>query len=364
LLFSMFPAGGLVVAAPGSSLYEADVEVEGQTPQERNRAIERALMKVLIKVSGSRDALRRPEIAGATSQASRLVQQYHYHLIPPPTGGERKADGDGSRYLLKVRFDAGGVNRLLRDNGMPVWGSTRPATLLWLGLESNGSRSLFVPDSDPLTRDAVMRAAGDRGLVLLLPLMDLEDRSAIEFSDVWGGFEERIASASTRYSPDAILAGRLTNAGGGLWRAEWSLYQGGQAKQWESQAPNLPAVAAAGVDRAADVLADRFVPSTSGAGMEWFSIRISNVHDFGAFQRVAAYLDSLSMVEEVRLDRVEPTAGVFRLQVRGGAEALERAVSFGAVLDREAVPVSLPTPTTTRITPTPGTPALQYRLRQ
>ena len=43
------------------------------------------------------------------------------------------------------------------------------------------------------------------GLPIALPLLDLEDMTAVTFADVWGGFDEPVQRASTRYRADATL---------------------------------------------------------------------------------------------------------------------------------------------------------------
>ena len=108
---------------------------------------------------------------------------------------------------------------------MPVWGPERPLTLLWVAVDdgvggrallgANETTELGAPTTPQMTallttvREEIVAAADERGLPIAWPLLDLEDLNAVTFTDVWGGFEDRIVAASTRYRADAVLIGRV-----------------------------------------------------------------------------------------------------------------------------------------------------------
>ncbi len=111
-----------------------------------------AFKKVLVKISGERNLPSQSAMSKAVQRANRYVQQYRYRSLksssgsavaganPPPSAPDR---------LLWVRFDERALNRLLHENGVPVWGSARPSTLIWLGIEREGSRNLYQQELDP-----------------------------------------------------------------------------------------------------------------------------------------------------------------------------------------------------------------------
>ena len=55
----------------------------------------------------------------------------------------------------------------------------------------------------------MLEIAEKRGLPLAFPLLDTEDLQSVTFSDIWGGFDERIIAASKRYGANSILIGRV-----------------------------------------------------------------------------------------------------------------------------------------------------------
>jgi hypothetical protein len=314
------------------NLYQAESPVMGQSGEVRAAGIQNAFAQVLVKVSGDRGLLSNPEIGQLLKRASSYVQQYRYRMLE--TQVSDKADR-----LLWVSFDERGVNRLLRQSGIPVWGVTRPTVLIWLGEERGASRSLVSFERQGGLKSVVKRAAGDRGLPLVLPLMDVQDRNALPVSDLWGGFESDIRRASGRYLPDVILVGRLSDQGG-EWRGEWSLYLPDKVNRWQTRAASKQALAREGLQQTADVLALRFAPqqvSENSAGMR---IRVHGLTKLADYALVRNYLQSLAMIEQLDLLSAEAESVSFLVRVQGGRQVLERGIQLGAVLE----PVMSPEP--------------------
>ena len=74
----------------------------------------------------------------------------------------------------------------------------------------------------PGNTQAMRDFAGARGLPIIFPVLDFEDRRSLSENIVWNLDEQAIAAASERYGADSILAGRLhfTASGElvGLWQ--------------------------------------------------------------------------------------------------------------------------------------------------
>ena len=327
LCWLLLAAPGVVHAATVDGLFSAEVPVAGRQTEQRNQAIRAAYAVVLGKVSGYPDIAERPELAGDLGDAPRYVQQFRYRSDP----AQLEAGVPDPAQLLRVKFDADAVMRVLREHRLPIWGSTRPAVLVWLGLEQGGRRSLASMEAEPDAWAALQRGAEARGLPLLLPLFDLEDHSQLEAGDLWGDFESRIRAASARYAPDAILVAAASQRGGG-WRLRWILYQDDDKTEWNT-AGDLDQALVAGVERSADVLVARYAPLGAAVSAAALQLRVTGVSDLAGYGRLQAQLEGLDMVKRVRPLLIESETSLFELQLAGSVQALEQALTLGGLLE-------------------------------
>jgi hypothetical protein len=322
------------VGAGTEGLYRAEVPVAGQRTEQRNAAIREAFRKVLVKVTGNSAIAKREGLQPAIGKAAAYVQKYRYRLAAESDSAKI---GDDPQRLLEVEFDEGAVNRLLEGEGLPTWGRNRPLILVWLGIEKGGERVHLTPGTDVVIEHAVLDAGRDRGLPLMLPLMDLEDRSRLQISDLWGGFSSTVRNASRRYDPDLIIFGRLHRISDQLWRAHWTLLkEDGSSTNWKSEGSSGAVATKAGLQQLANRLAARSAPIRKLTDVVKLEMRVGGIQFLGDYERVQDYLQGLNSVERAELLFAEPQAVVFALRVRGGRGVLEREISLGSMLQRDS----------------------------
>lgn len=215
----------LLAGAAGAAerMYAVQVPVADRSSPARAEALRQAMQQLLVRVTGERDAARLVGIEPLLAQPEQYVQQFRYLDAAPAADAALE---------LNVHFDGTAVERVLRANGLPVWGRERPPLLLWLAVGGD-QRRLIGADSDHPLYAAAMGVARERGLTLLFPLLDLEDQARVGYADVWGGFEETVLAASQRYRSQLVLQGRL-QAGAGGWRGRWTLHMGRDRLDWDS----------------------------------------------------------------------------------------------------------------------------------
>ena len=115
-------------AAVVQGLYEAEKIVPNQSKAKRAEAMKSALIDVLTKVSGKPGLATMPEIAPELDKARNYIQQYRYRKIPEKS--YLATDAAVGSQIIWLRFDERAVNKLLHKNNLPVWGRTRPQTLV------------------------------------------------------------------------------------------------------------------------------------------------------------------------------------------------------------------------------------------
>lgn len=335
LLFAYGPA---VAAAEVTGLYDAEASVAGVEAAERKAAIREAFGKVLVKVTGNSGIASRSSLAADLENAARYVQQYRYESLPAAN------QGDQVDRLLRVSFDKEEIDRLLQSRGLSSWSANRPSVLVWLGEEINSKRRLLIPDLDSGLRLTLDLVAAQRGLPLLLPLMDLEDQGQMQVADIWGNFESNIRAASRRYAPDLILVGRLVQVGANLWRGEWQLYASDkQSDSWSNQQQTRDESIADALRHAADSLAQRFAPFREEGSPSTVRLRVAGITTFADYGAVLELLGSQNSLERVGVAAVEPDAVSFDLHGQGGVDAVELDLGINGLIELDPAGASQPT---------------------
>lgn len=327
-----FPASSFATRVSG--LYEAEVQVYSQKRSERSLAMISALAEVLTKVSGQRDVALAGDIAAAVKKPARFLQQYRYRPLPEEERAQELAmakPGSDPQIVL-FRFDKGAVDKLLTENDLPVWGATRPSTLVWLAVEDEGRRYMVGTDSASPLKDQLLRESRRWGLAVVLPMMDLQDQQALNFADLWSGSQDSIGRASKRYSTETILVGRLYRPAGGEWQGQWTMLEGGSVQSWRGFGVLPLELLDAGMSGALDVLASRYAPVAGQQQAGLLPVTVTDVRTLRDYARVSRYLQSLQQVSRVHITRVEADRVTFELDIQGSPESFTQTVSLGNVL--------------------------------
>ncbi len=301
-------------AAVPDDLYGATVKLSDSSQKALDAAFDSALAQVLVKVTGRTSASN--DIRQQLFPDSRVLVQ-SYRKIPPDQ--------------VYAAFDAGAIRRRLDAAGQPVWGGNRPLVAVWLAIDAGSRQRYLLSDGsgdsggrlDGL-RTELRESASERGLPVVLPLLDASDRAQIGFADVWGGFLDRVNSASRRYGAEALLVGRTTGMLSSSSNVRWTLSYAGQQSTWEGQIAGGPA-------RAADILAKQFATTAGSEGR--LRLSVSGIDSIDAYGQLRNYLQKLDIVESVGVAMVEADRVDFELVVRVDAARLERVLTASGQLN-------------------------------
>ncbi|MFQ5659756.1 MAG: DUF2066 domain-containing protein [Gammaproteobacteria bacterium] len=328
LLLCLLPLCADAIKIPG--LYQVEVPIADQSGENRQLAIQTALRLVLVKLTGDRYAPERTALAPVLEQAGDYVQQYRYKEAKRKDTDLPGQDISG--LTLWVRFDEETLNGALRGLSVPVWGKERPSTLIWLVVQDASGRRLLSMDSESDYISVIDRRARQRGIVLIFPLLDLEDTSRLRPSDIWGGFKGPVIAASRRYQVDSILTGSLEALAPGIWEGHWAAYIKEQTITWVTRG-DLPDMALdEGVDGMSDILAAQFAHSGGLVQITDVNIAVADIFNVDQYARALNYLESLNSVTDVQVKRVEPGKVTFSLSAHGGELAITQAIALGRVL--------------------------------
>ena len=319
-------------------LYEVEMPVESQTRDERAYVVREALKEILVRISGRIEAAALAEDEILVSKPTGFVQQFRYRkfksdeVIPAnPIDGAKPFT-----QKLWLRFTEKAIAQLLQQQGLPVWGKTRPATLVWLVVDDQKERVLIGNNTPHISRAHLKQEASKKGLPFRLPLLDLADQSQVQVTDVWGNFEDTILSASSRYQTEAVLVGRTYLSFAKTWNTRWSLYSAGQRYDWDvSDSETLRAAVKAGLSKTGEVLSVRFAQINTFEDKKDILLQVKNISDLKAYNRVIKYLQNLGAVTQVQAYQVHTDDVIFTISSQSGRLGVAQAIDLGHLLVAE-----------------------------
>lgn len=319
----LFPSTVQAVVVTG--LYEAEIPVLDQSASRRNKNMAAVLRVVLVKVTGDSQVPSHSSVAELLLNADQYVQQFEYRM---------QEEADKQQLFLWAQFNKSSLDKILRDAAIPEWGRERPSTLVWLVIDDTNGRRLSGLDDILGYAERMELRSKTRGIVLVHPLLDLEDTGKLNASDIWGGFQEPVRVASERYQADTVLTGRLESISSELWEANWIAYVDDQALTWSTQDVIPENVLDEGIDHFADVLAERYGQAGSYIQSSEIEIVVNNITDYNQYSKVLNYLESLNSVINVDVKEVNLGSVNYLLTTQADIFVISKAVGLGQTLEQ------------------------------
>lgn len=326
-LFIVYLGAPSAYAVDVPTLYTAQVPLDEESDSPREDAYKAALVLVLARVSGSQLSGNEDAIDELFPVPAAYVTQFR----------------PGTDDTLWVSFDDKAIERILRASGQTVWGRDRPLTMVWLAVDWGGGEREIIAAGDPegtqregrsidrnrLLRERVLEIAQHRGLPLAFPLLDTTDLQSVTFSDIWGGFDERVVAASERYDANSVLIGRIRPSGS--QRNRWTYLFRTESRTWTGEAEQI-------VSQIADLLAAEFAVG-GDAPLEMVALNVAGIESVDAYGSVHDILSGLSLIERFQVAAVAGDTVHYEVEVRGGAERLRRALGFSGLVPSDATEI-------------------------
>jgi hypothetical protein len=312
------PAGAVVV----DDLFTVELAVADQTTSLRLEAFSQAFRQVIVKVSGSDDALKSAAFERPIERSARYVKQFRYINRSQAQGEEIEA----GRLYLRIDFDQQLIESLLREHNFPVWGRERPSSLLVISYDVNEKIKLVSEDATPDLIEALDRAAAIHAVPVLFPLMDLQDISLVRIGDIVAREYDNIKTMAQRYQPDALLVGQIIGRSGSGWRGDWEVRFADQIFKCQV------------IRHLARILALEYALEDHRRVEQSLLLSVSALEGIDRLVSVQKYLQSLNAVDSVRIAMINRDVVTYRLELRNEPEDLQRLIEFGEVLEQEDFP--------------------------
>ncbi|NMP32486.1 DUF2066 domain-containing protein [Thalassotalea sp. M1531] len=332
----------LVFAVEVTDLYQAKVAVDSQASNARNVAIKQAMASVMIKVGGDESVLSNNTVKQQLKRYNQYLTQYRY-------------ERDQKQLFLVALFDENKINVLFQQANLPLWGSLRPQILVWLLEENKLERNILSESGVSELPQQIREFSQQRGLPLLLPLMDLEDSLSINITDLWGRFASEAQQQSSRYFVDATLIIRISNSSllseppadneceGVLcqeqvrYALDWSLISEQQQFGQLLEGTSTKALLNKALIDVAQVIYQGYASSTDLSNE--LVIDVANVTSLKTYVEISRFLNELSAVEEVTLVSAQQQVRRFKLKLLGSKKALLASLKLNDQLQQYIDPL-------------------------
>ena len=329
LLIILFVIGSVGNADEVENLYQSLVAVDDQSAESRERGIQLALSKVLIKLTGNQEMVLSPLVTSSLDDAVSYVDALSFQDL------STLKDGLMERQLgLRVEFSKSAVDQLIRSLRLPVLPANRPKFLFWIIKDdtSLGRRYLGEEIGDPDMQkisddmlDTLDRIMADRGIPYMLPTFDLEDQLVLPVDAAWSLNREKIDFASRRYNADGWIALRFYRNSFGDVRGTWTYQtQGSPTSVDFSFQANLDWFSSE-INQLTDGLTSSFsyLPQ---AIENRVLIEISGVNSLNDYRQVFQQIEKLEVVNSFDLFSVHGSQMRLAVSAEGGPELLQQAL--------------------------------------
>jgi hypothetical protein len=240
------------------------------------------------------------------------------------------------RYI-NVDFASSLIDELLVQANIPVWDSNRPSVLVWMVLQdAAGNRSFLTADSNPEIIEIMQGFASNRGLPIIFPLLDFEDRRSLSEDIIWTLDQDAITTASERYGADSILSGRLHFTAGGELVGLWQFIFQQESEVFDGFDEELESYINQPLDRITSQLSSYFAFEPEAASAQVVRLRVDGVGDLTAYSALLNYVRGLAVVENVSTAALDGDRLDLQLDLLGDSRQLSELID----LDRDLLPIS------------------------
>jgi uncharacterized protein len=285
--------------------YQVSTPVASQAPEARAQAASKALKDMLWRLTGSKQAEQNAAMARVFSQAETYADSFTY-------------TGAGE---VTFAFSPQALNQLIKDYALPYWPANRPKVLVWASI--NGQW----PAAGDANSDAMAQLKAQavlRGINLVFPKYDSEDRTALSLEQFKALDNEALLNASFRYSLDTIMAVQWSDDGG-----RWQFDHRGEKRTGDN--------AVQGINALADFLAARYAVGGSGSAASGATAFINiSAANFAQFKQINDYLKKHSLITASRLLQSNGHELVFEISLRASLSQFNGSLALDQRLEPSA----------------------------
>lgn len=297
-----------------NSLYETRIKVPNESAQTEQKAFSQGLKQILERTSGA-------AIDESEANAEKYVDQFHYE----------QQDGQN---ILVMRFNKDRINTWLKEAGLSAWTQSRPLTLSFIALMSDKTQSIAQNGEQSELTSAFQRAAKARALPVILPEMDLDDLTSVDFDAVWNNRINALNPAKERYNAQDILTVQVIALEDEHYQATWHLLTKEKPGEWLVKADNLDDLMNQGIKQLSEQLRPKSPLNEEESRQAYIQVDdVSTIEEANAIQ---IYLETISGIVSAELDKVTGNTVAFKVNLSISEDSLKQNLNAGQLTPVDA----------------------------
>lgn len=314
-------------------LYITELKATDKTATERKGLFLKGFDQILLKLTDESNIYIEPRIKAAKEQIDKYVSSFSYK------------DNPGADLQVKIIFNEAMINTLLKAASKPYLSKNRPIILVWLVLDTANGFQLIGEDEHALFVTKLEQIAARHAIPLILPLLDLEERTKIKVDDVIAGTPIVLEEAAIKYNADVVLVGKITNFAG-FYKGKWNIL-GNTPSAWETQGKTIDEQYSQLMQALKENLINRYATNTQvnikemEAATNVVRIKVAGVNSLENYAKILVYLRGLASVNLVEVVDIATDGATFELHVDGGENAVKKAINLDRFLEQSTLDESL-----------------------
>lgn len=199
--------------------------------------------------------------------------------------------------------------------------------VFWVVVDNGLDRRIMPVEYDYVWK-SIDSVAQQRGLPLKWPAPDADGKFDVDDQLLWGGYtEDLVMEAGTGVM---IAAARRE---GLEWSIRMNVSYGGENWTWRIQDIDLQTALIEGAHQSIDLIASTHAIAPADLGIWNHQIEVSGVNSAAQYERCLAYLQELSIVNQVAVVSARQNRIVFNLELSAVPTYLQEVLADGGVLE-------------------------------
>ena len=301
--------------AQQSDLFEIEIDADMRDLRTNNRIQKQAIEKLIVRLTN-------PE----KIDAKKITEQF----FPEPAKYIKQFRPSDNRNVL-VSLDGDSIQEVLIEAGVSLWSIDRPTIMIFLAIESAmGEREIVVSDyghrvfsystgidKNLNIKDQIKSVARERGISVVFPDMNEDERKIINYSDIWAGFIDRMLEVSGRYNASNVLTAKVRKDE--LSDIEWVFFFGRDTLKFSANLNHA-------IHHVANEMAERYQYS-GRIPLKDMVLNFTKIESIDDLAVIDLILKSSSMISDYSINKVSEDNVSYILKYNGLKEDLESTLN-------------------------------------